>query len=192
MSIWIYSHVWIFSENPEDLNKITDDELEKLAIGSPKDLKQSVEIIKSKYPKDSVTISKLVNFRKSLAGKIKKRQPLILEIVAGGKYGHCLYALELSHQYDNLYFVEISGCDVNSFQNISLIKNGKRIINKKIVSHNPDRTSSLHDSINCLTYSNMEISFQNLSNKLISEDLYWEDPENIQAVDLILQTDPEV
>lgn len=191
MSIWIYSHVWIFAKDPTDLDSITNDQLNELAVGSLEDLTQSVERINSKFNrKKLMTVSELIDLRKSLAGRIEKRQPLILEIEAGGECGSLLRTLELSRLYTDLYFVEICGCDVDIYEDISLIKKGETIISKKIISHNFDREMSLYDSINCLTYLNMEKSFPILLDRLISEDIYWE--SYIPTTDLILQIDPEV
>jgi hypothetical protein len=111
MSVYFFRTVWGFSDKPEDIFAITDEQLIDLAI-------------KEKYPGEYEKETWLLEVRRERAGKIENKTNSSIKIYAGGSLGECLYPLALSIIHPNVYFYSIDGADCTNEECLSLIKDG--------------------------------------------------------------------
>lgn len=171
MSVYFYCDVWVFAKDPKDLDGITNQELEEMAI----------------RPRNSPDEGQawLTEARRERAGKIEGKHRYKMQIYAGGSRGHCLDADELSRRYPNLLFIERSGADCTEEELIALLKNGQLVLScrDKIPYEQTEFFKVLsHPDYDAETISEIaEKLFYDLYQKMTTEDFE----------DAIIQQDPE-
>lgn len=114
MSVSFYCYVWCFSHNPENLAKITPNELIELAI-------------EPRSPDEYEKEPWLLEARRERAGKIVEKYDNMLKLSAIGSNGHCLYVKKLASLHKDVLFIAISGADCTDEETAHIFENGREI-----------------------------------------------------------------
>lgn len=125
MSMYFWCDLWVYAENSEDLDKLTQKDLLTQADNSL--FRYSNLLLKegkSLIEEEKIGLKKAYIER---TGKIEQKTPLMMKIHAGGNYGHCLDVIALSELYPKLLFFAIDQAECDEEGDECIVFNGKQI-----------------------------------------------------------------